>query len=55
MTTRKEDADFIGTVINDGLLEESIEWIKTNLNPEEVFSEGDLETWAESNGWIPDE
>lgn len=32
-------------------LENEIGWIAKNLNPEDVFSEGDLEKWASSSGY----
>lgn len=36
----------------DGLLDEALEWISSNLNPEDVFPEADLKGWAEDNGFI---
>ena len=29
----------------------SIEWISSNMSPDDVFSEADLETWAADNGY----
>ena len=55
MTTTTEDSDFINSVVHGGLLEDSIDWIKNNLNPESVFSESDLDTWALENGYIKGE
>ena len=51
MTTPTQDREFIRQIFPDTLLEEAIEWIRGNLNPEEVFSERDLEVWAENNGF----
>ena len=51
MTTAKQDGQFIAVVISDRLLEESIEWIGKNLDPEDVFSENALAFWAEQNGF----
>lgn len=33
-------------------LDEAIEWIGRELEPEQVFSQGKLEYWAEANGYI---
>lgn len=53
-TTLQQDQKFIAEVINipDDLLEKSIDWIKDNLSPEEVFSEKQLNDWAERNGFV---
>lgn len=53
-TTTRQDADFIGAVINDSLLEAAIEWIGSNMDPEDVFSKNDLGYWATDNGYIED-
>jgi len=29
----------------------AIDWIRDNLEPEDVFTASMLETWAERNGW----
>lgn len=34
------------------LLDDTIEWIRTKLEPGEVFPVGDLERWAETNGYV---
>jgi hypothetical protein len=51
MTTSKQDNDFINAVISNVLLEEAIEWISSNMDPEDVFSRSDLSYWAEHNGY----
>jgi len=51
MTSVSEDRDFIAAVISTSLLEDAMAWIGMNLNPEDVFSEGDLASWAENNGY----
>lgn len=51
-TTHAEDSNFLNDVIGTGLLESSIEWIKTNLTPEDVFSKEVLCEWAENNDYI---
>ena len=49
MTTAKQDRDFISAMVSDSLLEDSIEWIGSNMNPEDVFTEEQLRDWAENN------
>jgi hypothetical protein len=51
-TTLNQDRAFLNDVIGDALLETSINWIASNLNPEDVFSESDLANWAEENGYV---
>jgi hypothetical protein len=45
----KQEQDFMSTVLNGGLLENAIEWIGNNLNPEDVYSESDLKSWAKGS------
>lgn len=54
MTSSREDDQFIASVISSTLLEESIEWIRSNMSPEDVFSESDLEQWAADEGYVQD-
>lgn len=54
-TSSREDEAFLSHVISSTLLEDSIEWIKSNLNPEEVFDDGQLKIWAEENGFVDKE
>ena len=32
-----------------------IQWIKDNLEPQEVFSESQLEEWAKNNGFVEEQ
>lgn len=56
MTSVQNDRDFIKHVITanvpDGILGDAIDWIKANLNPEDVFEDRELEKWATGNGFI---
>jgi len=52
MTTAKQDSDFIGSVVGHDLLENSIEWIKLNMLPEDVFDEDLLDDWAQENDYV---
>ena len=40
------------TTIQYPEIDDLIDWIRDNLEPEEVFSEAQLESWAETNGRI---
>lgn len=51
-TSARQDREFIETLINSRLLEEAIEWISRNLEPEQVFSTEDLEKWARESGFV---
>lgn len=46
---RVED-DFTTSVFGD-ILGEVVDWIVDNLLPEDIFSEKQLEEWAEANGF----
>ena len=52
MTTAQQDRDFIGYIINSSLLEEAVEWIAKNLNPDDVFAFSKLADWASDNGFM---
>jgi len=41
-----------GVEVSPVVVPEIIEYIQRNLNPDDVFSGKDLESWAESNGFI---
>ena len=36
-------------------LDTTIEWIQNNLEPEEVFDEATLKSWAKNNGFVEEE
>jgi hypothetical protein len=50
MITLQQEREFIDSISPD--LNQVIEWIKRNLNPEDVFDEEDLIDWAEDNGYF---
>lgn len=57
-TTRQQDKEFqsaieneVHTTIDQTILEVSIEWIKENLSPEDVFDDKQLGEWAENNNY----
>lgn len=51
MTSIYQDSSFIQSVISQRLLEESIDWIKSNMGPEDVFDSSQLISWAKD--WLP--
>lgn len=51
MTTVKQDRDFISAVLNERLLESCIDWIASNMEPEDVFSDSQLDAWAAAKGY----
>lgn len=51
MTSSYQDSRFIQSVISQRLLEESIDWIKSNMEPEDVFDSSQLISWAKD--WLP--
>lgn len=50
MITLIQEREFIESTATS--LDVVIEWIKNNLNPEDVFDENDLIEWAEDNGFF---
>ena len=51
MATAKQNSDFLGAIMPQYPLDEAIDWISENLSPEDVFSDKDLEAWAENNDY----
>ena len=49
-TTTKQDKDFFVAVFPENLLEDSIAWIRNNMELDEVFTSDDLEEWAMEHG-----
>ena len=50
-TTFRMNREFTRSIIDDDLLEKSIDWIGDNLNPNDVFTFEILEEWALENGY----
>ena len=48
-TTYEQDSKFINDIVGVNILEEVVEWIKSNMNPEDVFDEKALKHWAIEN------
>ena len=62
MPTGYQDRDFADEMasnveettvkMNLSTLDAAISWMQSNLDPDDVFSTKDLETWAENNGYV---
>jgi len=55
MTTVIWDRAFIDAVIDPRLLENAVDWIASNMDPDAVFEPEVLEKWAEDNGYVVDD
>ena len=55
MSSKEERRDFIADVTPRDLLDQAIPWIKTNLNPCEVFDDDALIEWSHENGYHTDD
>ena len=59
LTSTKQDREFNEMLHEhlrqDSSLERCIEWIRNNMNPDDVFSESDLDVWADNNGYVNEE
>lgn len=62
MPTNRQETDF-AKVMKDNVdevkmsttsLDSAIEWMQSQLDPDDVFTEKKLENWAESNGYTKD-
>lgn len=62
MPTNRQETDF-AQVMKDSVdevkmsstsLDNAIEWIQSQLDPDDVFTEKQLSNWAESNGYTKD-
>lgn len=49
--SQKNNENFIEAILNQDLLDVAVVWIGDNLVPDDVFSENQLENWAETNGY----
>ena len=52
MTTVQQDKAFLASIINATLLEDAINWIQGNMEPQDVFNPGQLEAWADDNDYV---
>lgn len=47
--------DIFGDCEIENILEQSIEWIRQNCDPEDIFKKDELEYWALENGFRREE
>lgn len=52
MATYTQEKAFIGAIISSDLLDNAIDWIKSNMSPDDVFDQKVLESWAEENKYV---
>lgn len=52
MAGYRENNDFVNAILPRYFLDDAIEWIQENMNPEDVFSDEKLKEWAENNGLV---
>ena len=52
MATYSQEISFVQSVIPRSILDDAIDWISKNLNPDDVFKASDLDSWAEDNGYV---
>lgn len=53
MATETQNETFKKEIIDRFLLDNAIEWMNKNLNPEEVFDEQKLDDYAVGKGFFP--
>lgn len=51
MPTPDENTSFIANNIGN-ILDEAVEWVSKNMDPDDVFTQAQLEEWAKHNGFI---
>ena len=51
-TTYQQDRAFRDALVDTNLLQMAIDWIASNLDPDDVFEADTLESWAKDNGFI---
>lgn len=52
MATAKQNDEFAKLVQPQYLLDEAIDFIQKNLNPEDVFPRAELVLWAKENDYV---
>ena len=52
MASSKQNKDFINSLNFSLLLDDAIDYIKDNFNPEQIFEDSALATWAIEHGFV---
>ena len=55
MADYKQNAEFAAEMSVSDPLDVAVDWIAINMDPDDVFPDSELESWAESNGYIKEE
>ena len=55
MASSRLNKDFADSLLHSDPLDLAIDYIQDNLDPEDVFEDDALETWALNNGFIKGE
>ena len=55
MISCRDRSLFTKDLFDDNLLDVAVDWISTNLEPDDVFSDKQLKEWAMSNGFVEEE
>lgn len=55
MATVRHNEEFTRTLLPTSPLDNAIEWIKSNLAPDDVFDEEELYHWARDNARSPED
>jgi len=50
-TTSKQDAEFLSSLNLEDILQQAVDYLSKNVDPEDVFDQVQLELWAERNGY----
>ena len=53
-TTTSQDRAFLSELFSSELLEQAMQFIADNFEPEDIFEKDYLKEWAENNGYIQD-
>ena len=54
-TSARQDSNFINEMFSSTLLEQAMQFIADNFEPEDIFEEDVMKQWAEDNGYIKEE
>lgn len=54
-TSTRQDSNFISEMFSSTLLEQAMQFIADNFEPEDIFEEDVMKQWAEDNGYIKEE
>lgn len=53
MPSTKDNEKFRDSLfIGKSLLDDALDWIRENMQPDEVFGDNELSEWAEENGFV---